>query len=321
MIEWQDLQWHVCCLKKPFLLESDMSTHGKFAARTLLFATGLLLAAPAAATPIDYALGLNTLPSAQGWTNVGSNNIAEGIFSANGSLAWNTMPYEVNVNFQNYSYYIRTPAAGTYDSSPWTLFWDVKVQESEPATPSYYWAGAYTAVGLDGYNLGIGLGTNNISIFKDYYAWSYSYNFALPHAITDWTRIELATDASHHFTIALDGVLLDLQQSTLLATPSANAIHKFAGAPSFVPAWDTLLGGIGSGQQYSTGDLFAIGDGSIGSNARTETGCWYLTQSASANAGGVCANRSTSGNSVVEPGVLALFGLGFLGLVFSRRRA
>ena len=82
------------------------------------------------------------------------------------------MPYAVNSSYQGYSYYNKTPAAGTFDTSPWTLTWDVRVQESEPATPSYYWAGAYTSVSLGGYNLSIGLGTNNISIFKDYYAWS-----------------------------------------------------------------------------------------------------------------------------------------------------
>ncbi len=299
-----------------------MRCQPKFAAGLLSLASGLLLTAPASATPIDYALGLNTLPSAQGWTNNGSN-IGEGVFSANGTLAWDTMPYDVNVNFQNYSYYTRTPAAGTYDALPWRLTWDVKVQESEPATPSYYWGGAYTFVGLGGYNLGIGLGTNNISIFKDYYAWSYSYNFALPHAITDWTRIELTTDASHHFAIYLDGVLLDLQQSNLLTTPAALATHKFNGAGSFVPLWDTFLGGTGPGQ-FSASDVLAIGDGSIGSNARTETGCWYLTQSTSANASDVCANRSVNtnvnGNAVPEPGALALFGLGFIGLAYSRRR-
>lgn len=303
-------------------MEIIMSTHTRFAAGIALFSTCLFITTPASSAPIDYALGLNTLPSAQGWTNNGSNNIGEGIFSANGTLAWNSMPYDVNVNFQNYSYYTRTPTAGTYDASPWTLTWDVKVEESEPATPSYYWAGAYTFVGLDGYNLGIGLGTNNISIFKDYYAWSYSYNFALPTAITDWTRLTLATDANHHFAIYLDGVLLDLQQSTLLTTPSAYASHKFNGAPSFVPTWDTLLGGTGPGQ-YSTGSLLAIGDGSIGSNAKTETGCWYLTQSTSANVSGVCADRTGSvggsGNTIPEPGVLALFGLGFLGLAALRR--
>lgn len=298
-----------------------MAMHTRFAAGMALFSTCLFVATPASATPIDYALGLNTLPSAQGWAHTGSN-IAEGVFSANGTLAWNTMPYDVNINFQNYSYYNRTPAAGTYDASPWTLTWDVKVEKSEPATPSYYWAGAYTFVGLDGYNLGIGLGTNNISIFKDYYAWSYSYNFALPTAITDWTRLTLATDATHHFEIYLDGVLLDLQQSTLLTTPSAHAVHKFNGASSFVPTWDTLLGGIGPGQQTSTGDLFSIGDGSIGSNAKAETGCWYLTQSTSADVGSVCVDRTgmvSGGNTVPEPGVLALLGLGFLGFAALRR--
>lgn len=299
-----------------------MRFHPKFAAGLLSLASGLLLTAPASATPLDYALGLNSLPSAQGWSHTGSN-IGESIFAANGSLAWNTMPYDVNVNFQNYSYYTKTPTAGTYDASPWTLTWDVKVQESEPATPSYYWAGAYAFVGLGGYNLGIGLGTNNISIFKDYYAWSYSYNFALPNAISDWTRLELKTDASHHFAIYLDGVLLDLQQSNLLTTPAALATHKFNGAAPFVPLWDTLLGGTGPGQ-FSTADVLAIGDGSIGSNAKTETGCWYLTQTAPANVGNVCANRSgndaVNANAVPEPGALVLFGLGFLGLACARRR-
>lgn len=298
-----------------------MKIYTRFSTSLLLLSAGLLVTLPASAAQIDYALGLNSLPSAQGWSSNGSNNIGENVFSANGTLAWNTMPYDVNVNFNNYSYYTKTPAAGTYDASPWTLTWDVKVQESEPATPSYYWAGAYTFVGLDGYNLGIGLGTNNISIFKDYYAWSYHYNFALPNAITDWTRITLSTDANHYFTISLDGILLDLQQSNLLTTPSALAIHKFNGAPSFIPAWDMQLGGTGPGQ-YSTGSLFMIGDGSIGSNARTETGCWHLTQSASANANNVCTDRSSSGvtgNTVSEPGILALFGMGLLGFVFIRR--
>lgn len=297
-----------------------MRISAKSAAGLLSVTTALLLTTPASATPIDYALGLNALPSAQGWSNNGTN-IGENVFTANGTLAWDTMPYDVNVNFQNYSYYTRTPVAGTYDSSPWTLFWDVKVPESEPATPSFYWAGAYTFVGLDGYNLGIGLGANNISIFKDYYAWSYSFNFALPTPITDWTRIKLETDASHHFTISLDGVLLDLQQSSLLTTPAASAVHKFLGAPSFVPTWDNLLGG---GGPLDTASSFAIGDGSIGSNARTETGCWYLTQSqpSAANVGNVCVDRSSSStaNAVVEPGVLALLGLGLLGLAFNRRR-
>lgn len=117
-------------------------------------------------------------------------------------------------------------------------------------------------------------------------------------------------------------MLLDLQQSTLLTTPSANAVHKFNGAPSFVPTWDTLLGGIGPGQRYSTGDLLTIGDGSIGSNAKTETGCWFLTQSPSADVGSVCVDRTglvSGGNTVPEPGVLALLGLGFLGFAALRR--
>lgn len=277
-------------------------------------ATGLFVAMPTSAAPIDYALGLDTLPSAQGWTHVGSSNMGEDVFSANGTLAWNTMPYDVNVNFQNYSYYSKTPVAGSYDTTPWTLYWDVKVEQSEPSTPDYYWAGAYTAVSLNGYNLGIGLGTHHISIFKDYYAWSYQYNFALPVAITDWTRIELATDANHQFTISLDGVLLDLQQSTLLTTPSALAVHKFAGAASFVPAWDTLLGG---GGPLDTGSSFAIGDASIGSNAMTETGCWYLTQSGAANVGNVCM-----ANPVPEPDAYAMMiaGLGLVGWAAMRRR-
>lgn len=295
-----------------------MPIHTKYSASFLLLSAGLLITAPTSAASIDYALGLNSLPSAQGWSHTGSN-IGQEVFSANGTLAWNTMPYGVNQTFQNYSYYNHTPAAGTYDASPWTLFWDVKVEESEPATPDYYWAGAFTFVSLDGYNLGIGLGTNNISIFKDYYAWSYSYNFALPNAISDWTRIKLATDANHQFAIYLDDVLLDLQQSNLLTTPSALAYHKFNGSAPFIPLWDTLLGG-GTGIN-NTGSSFVIGDGSIGSNAKTETGCWYLTQSASANADSVCANRtSLAGNTVPEPGILALFGMGLLGFIAARRR-
>ncbi len=293
-----------------------MRLHRKSAAGLLSLATGLLLATPASAAPIDYALGLNTLPSAQGWSNVGSNNLGEAIFSANGTLAWNTMPYDVNVNFSNYSYYVKTPVAGSYDASPWTLFWDVKVEQSEPATPSYYWAGAYTFVSINGYNLGIGLGTNNISIFKDYYAYSYSFNFALPTPITDWARIKLETDANHRFMISIDGLALDLQQSTLLTTPAPLGQHKYGGPSDPAPAWTSLLGG---GGPLDTGSQFAIGDGSIGSNAKTETGCWYLTQSSSANAGNVCADRSTAGNAVPEPGVLGLLGLGLLSLALTRR--
>ncbi len=301
-----------------------MTTRSKFSAAML--AAALLFALPAAAGQINYTLGLNSLPSAQesvqgvpDWTLTGSN-IGEGVFSATGgTLAWNTMPYDVNVSDQNFSYYWKTPAAGSYDASPWTLTWDVKVAQSEPTTPSYYWAGAYTFVGLDGYNLGIGLGTNNISIFKDYYAWSYSYNFALPYAITDWARIQLVTDANHNFQIFLDGVLLNLSQATLLASPAAYAGHKHNGAVSIIPTWDNLLGGTGPGQ-YSTGSLFAIGDASIGSNADTATGCWYLTQVPGANASTVCADRWSKGTSVPEPGALALFGIGLLGLAFTRRR-
>ena len=262
----------------------------------------------ASATELDYVLGTSALPSAQGWSHTGSN-IGQEVFSASaGTLSWNTMPYEVNQTFSNYSYYSLTPGAGTYDASAWTLFWDVRVQASEPSTPDYYWAGAYTSVSLDGYNLGIGLGTNNISIFKDYYAWSVHYNFALPQSIDDWTMVKLQTTADHRFAIYLDGVALDLSQATLLTTPSALAVHKFGGSAPYVPTWDDTLGG---GGPFDTGSGFVIGDGSIGSNAQTETRIWYLTQL-----------ENPVIPAVPEPGTWMMFalGLGLLGRARQGRR-
>jgi hypothetical protein len=83
--------------------------------------------------------------------------------------------------------------------------------------------------------------------------------------------------------------------------------------PAYVGTWSNTLG-----TTTHTLNQLVLGDGSIGSNAKASTRCFYVTQMANADLSAACASSVPS--AVPEPAPWLLFGGSAVSLLAQRAR-
>lgn len=205
---------------------------------TGLISFSVLLAVTAPATPIDLNLNVTQSLASQGWSagayfspSVNYNNTGD-------TLNWNSMGAGTGP-FTGIGYYER--GLPTYDANlPWQLTWQVRINNDEPEVPGFYWAGAYTFIGLGGKGVGIGFDRDDLSVFNaDGLGWT-NLDIAYSH---DWRSFVLSGNPlSGAFTLHIDSML------------------------------------VYQGIMDASGDALYLGDATNGSNVDANTRNWHLTQ-------------------------------------------